>query len=93
MKADLVINKGKKGGLLILVDIYSRYSIVWKVEDKKAETIIKAFNRAFKGIPKEYIRTITVDNGKEFAGFKEVDKELSVEIYFCAPYSPWEKVK
>ncbi len=56
MKADLVISKGKKGGLLILVDTYSRYSIVEKVEDKKAETIIEAFKRGFKGIPKEYIR-------------------------------------
>ncbi len=48
-----------------------------KVEDKKAETIIEAFERAFKGILEEYLRTITVDNGKEFAGFKEVEKELS----------------
>ncbi len=90
-EADLVISKGKKGGLLTLIDRYSRYSIVEKVEDKKAETIIEAFKRGFKGIPEEYLRTITVDNGKEFAGFKEVEKELSVEIYFCAPYSPWEK--
>ncbi len=36
-----------------------------KVEDKKAETIIEAFERAFKGILEEYLRTITVDNGKE----------------------------
>ncbi len=53
-EADLVISKGKKGGLLTLVDRYSRYSIVEKVEDKKAETIIEAFKRAFKEILEEY---------------------------------------
>lgn len=42
-------------------------------------------------MPEEYLKTITVDNGKEFASFKEVERELSVEVYFCAPYSPWEK--
>ncbi len=52
---------------------------------------MRAFKRAFKGIPKEYFKTITVDNGKEFAGFKEVERELAVDIYFCSPYSPWEK--
>ncbi len=53
--------------------------------------IVRAFKRAFKGIPKEYFKTITVDNGKEFAGFKEVERELAVDVYFCSPYSPWEK--
>ena len=91
-EGDLVISKGRKrGGLLTLVDRYSRYLIVEKVEDKSAASIVRAFKRAFKGIPKEYLKTITVDNGKEFAGFKEVEKELAVAIYFCSPYSPWEK--
>ncbi len=53
--------------------------------------IVRAFKRAFKGIPKEYFKTITVDNGKEFAGFKEVERELAVDVYFCSPYPPWEK--
>jgi IS30 family transposase len=90
-EGDLVISKGRKGGLLTLVDRHSRYPIVEKVKDKSAASIVKAFKRALKGIPKEYLKTITVDNGKEFAGFKEVERELSVSIYFCAPYSPWEK--
>jgi len=91
LEGDLVISKGRKGGLLTLVDRHSRYPIVEKVEDKSAASIVRAFKRAFKGIPKEYLKTINVDNGKEFAGFKEVERELSVDIYFCSPYSPWEK--
>ena len=90
-EGDLVISQGRKGGLLTLVDRHSRYPIVEKVEDKSAASIVRAFKRAFKGLPKEYLKTITVDNGKEFAGFKEVERELSVSVYFCAPYSPWEK--
>ncbi len=46
-EADLDISKGKKGGLITLVDRYSRYSIVEKVEDKKAETIIEAFKENY----------------------------------------------
>ena len=90
-EADLVISKGRKGGLLTLVDRHSRYPIVVKVSDKSARSILNAFKRATKGIPKEYLKTITVDNGKEFAGFKGIEKELGVKVYFCNPYSPWEK--
>lgn len=90
-EGDLVMSKGRRGGLLTLVDRHSRYPIVEKVKDKSAASTVNAFKKAFKGIPKEYLKTITVDNGKEFAGFKDVERELSVEVYFCAPYSPWEK--
>jgi len=90
-EGDLVISKGRKGGLLTLVDRLSRYSLVEKVEDKSSKSIIEAFNRMKKKIPAEYLKTITVDNGKEFAGFKEIEKNLNVDVYFCNPYSPWEK--
>jgi IS30 family transposase len=90
-EADLVISKGRKGGLLTLVDRHSRYPIVVKVEDKSTCSILKAFKRALRGIPKEYLKTITVDNGKEFSGFKGIEKELGVTVYFCNPYCPWEK--
>ena len=61
-EADLVVSKGRKGGLLTLVDRHSRYPIVEKISDKSSHSILKAFKRATKNIPKEYLKTITVDN-------------------------------
>ncbi len=90
-EGDLVISKGRNGGLLTLVDRLSRFALVEKVKDKSSKSIIEAFNRMKKKIPVEYLKTITVDNGKEFAGFKEIEKNLNVDVYFCNPYSPWEK--
>ena len=43
---------------------------------------MNAFKRAAKGISKEYLKTITVDNGKEFAGFRKIEKELDINLYF-----------
>lgn len=90
-EADLVISKGRKGGVLTIVDRYSRFPIVVKIENKRSSTIIDAFKIAFEGVPEEYIKTITVDNGKEFAGFKEIAENHNADVYFCNPYSPWEK--
>jgi len=38
-----------------------------------------------------YIRSITTDNGTEFARHKELAEALGTKIYFAHPYSSWEK--
>ena len=40
---------------------------------------------------KELVHTITNDNGKEFAKHKQIGKKLLADIYFCHPYSSWER--
>ncbi len=37
------------------------------------------------------IRSVTTDNGSEFAGHLLVAKRLKTRIFFAYPYSPWEK--
>ena len=36
-------------------------------------------------------KTMTVDNGKEFAGFKETEKSIGVRCYFANPYSSYRR--
>ncbi len=37
------------------------------------------------------IKTITFDNGLEFAGHEVIAKGLSADIYFAHPYASWER--
>ena len=37
------------------------------------------------------VKSITVDNGTEFALHDEVEAELKTRVYFAHPYSPWER--
>ena len=34
---------------------------------------------------------MTFDNGKEFAGFKELERGLDMRSYFAKPYHSWER--
>ncbi|WP_319200198.1 IS30 family transposase [uncultured Ilyobacter sp.] len=52
-EGDLVISKGRKVGLLTLVDIHNHYPIVEKVSDKSPFSILQALKRALEGLPKE----------------------------------------
>ena len=55
------------------VDRKARYTIAVKVADKSAETVTMATLKAMKPLPSEKIKTMTFDNGKEFAGFKQLE--------------------
>ena len=37
------------------------------------------------------LKTITTDNGSEFADHQEITKKLNVPVYFTDPYSSWQK--
>lgn len=37
------------------------------------------------------IRTITADNGSEFHGFKAIERELNLKVYFATPHHAWER--
>ena len=40
---------------------------------------------------KEYIKTITTDNGSEFACHDMISKSIGAPVYFADPYSSWQK--
>jgi len=46
---------------------------------------------AFRKIPVEKLKTMMFDNGKEFAGFKKLEKLLSMRSYFAHAYSSFER--
>lgn len=47
------------------------------------EAMIKLLNN--RGLP---LKTITFDNGREFAGHEVVSDALDVELYFAHPHGP-----
>ena len=44
-----------------------------------------------ENLPPQARKSITFDNGGEFANHDAVAKELCLETYFCDPYSSWQK--
>ncbi len=57
---------------------------------KKSESLAMQVRRRL--LPyKEHIKTITTDNGSEFAAHKLITKYLGAVVYFADPYSSWQK--
>jgi IS30 family transposase len=81
---------GRKGGscVLTMVDRKSRFLIAGKMDGKTAAEVERVLASIMQGIP---LRSITVDNGKEFACHKEVKEKLGVNIYFAPARQPWQR--
>lgn len=59
-----------------------------KLEAKTAELTARAMSKKLK---KHVRKTLTLDNGTEFMEHEGVAEETGVNIYFCHPYSSWER--
>ena len=61
------------------------------IPDRKEETVTNAIIELLKDLPKEAVKTITCDRGKEFAGWKRIEEELGTNMYFADSYCAWQK--
>ncbi len=75
-EGDLVIGKNHRGAILSHVDRKSKYTKLAKLPDKRAKNVTRACRKLLKRM-KKYIKTITYDNGKEFAQHREIAKLLT----------------
>jgi IS30 family transposase len=85
--------EGKKstGYMATHVERKSRYLLAAKLDNKKAESLTLQSIKAFCRIPKKMRKTLTVDNGKEFSQFKEIENKTGLTVYFADPYSAWQR--
>ena len=83
-EADTIVGKNQKSALLTLVERTTRYTIICKLKNLKAEDTARAAIRVLKAY-KARVHTITMDNGKEFYQHTKIAKALKAETYFCRP--------
>ncbi len=69
----------------------SHYLIARKVEACAAEPVAERLQQTLRKLPAAKRRSLTVDNGREFARPIELEKKLDVPIYFAHPYHAWER--
>ena len=91
---DTVVGKKTKGEpvVLTLTERLTRYQIILKMRGKNEGSVNETMERLSKGNPHfpALFKSITSDNGSEFAGLSEVLHGLS-EVYFAHPYASWER--
>ena len=90
-ESDSVQGSGSTAGLASHVERKSRYAVLSKLSDGKAATFNASTIRAFRRHGDLPRRTLTADNGKEFAGHVDLAAALGLDVYFARPYHAWER--
>lgn len=89
-ESDTVIGKNHRQALVTVVERKSRLTFIAKVVRKTADQVTQAMIQLLKPM-KEWVNTITVDNGKEFAHHQTLAKQLRARVYFAHPFASWER--
>ena len=76
--------------LVTMVERKTRFLLVKQVSNKKANTVRNAILSIFRHFPRA-VKSITLDNGTEFADHKTIASRLNALVYFAHPHSPWER--
>lgn len=96
--------KGKQGVtkscMLVLTERKTRDEIIFKLKDQKAASVVDALDRLERkwgDMFTKVFRSITVDNGVEFADCDGMERsilnqgEKRTYLFYCHPYSSWER--
>ena len=89
-EGDTIIGANHQGAIVTLVDRVSKTTLMAKVATKSADLVRKAIIGLLKRAPIK-ARTLTVDNGTEFAEHQMIAKAVKCAVFFANPYHSWER--
>lgn len=87
---DLVIGKEQKSQVLTLFERSQSFFLQTKLPSKRPADVAAAVIRLLTPY-KNYVTTITTDNGIEFMDHKKICKALDCTVYFADPYCSGQK--
>jgi transposase, IS30 family len=90
-EGDTIVSRGRRGGVVSLVERKSGYTLLRRVDDLKAGTVREALEHNLAPLPDLFRRTATFDNGSEFAEHQRLADTLDMNVYFAKPYSAWQR--
>lgn len=89
-EADLMAFAKYGQNILMLHERTSRALIGTRLANKQAEPVARTLGAIMASLPPPLRRTITFDNGTEFARHYDLNA-IGIDTYFCDPHAPWQK--
>ncbi len=87
---DTVIGKSHDGAVVTLVERTSRFTVIGKLVGKYAELCAEKTIEILTPFS-DKVKSITADNGKEFAKFERIAETLEALFFFAHSYHSWER--
>ena len=89
-ECDTVIGANHKGAIVTMVERKSGFGVIVKVAHKTSDLVSRAIVEGLQPFA-DRVKTLTYDNGKEFAAHIQIDQALNSTGYFARPFASWER--
>jgi IS30 family transposase len=93
-EGDGIVGKSQQGFLITLVERKVGVGLLFNIGDKKDDKIVMVLDKLEKQYGSDFRRifkTITFDNGGEFASSDEMERHDRTKVYYAHPYSSFER--
>jgi len=89
-EGDTMIGKNHKGAIVTLDERKTKLRLACPLNAKTAKETSEGIITLLRPL-KNLVKTITFDNGKEFASHEKIAETLECKTYFANPYHSWER--
>ena len=76
--------------LLTLVDRKTGFTMIGKLEARTVEATNRCAITLIRRTARR-VRSVTVDNGTEFHGYKTIEAATGADFFFATPHHSWER--
>jgi IS30 family transposase len=90
-EADLMMFAVPGQAVLVAHERKSRLTLLARQPGKAAQHAANQMLEWFAPLDCSLRRSVTLDNGTEFAQHHLLNDQLAIRTYFCDPHSPWQK--
>ena len=90
-EGDLICFSAYGQVLLAAHERSSRLIAIIRQPTKQADPVAETLQAWLEPLPPGLRRTITFDNGTEFASHHRLRDQIKIQTFFCDPHAPWQK--
>ena len=88
---DLIVSKQSNTKLKTINERYSGLVFIKKIKNGTIEESNKAVIERLGTMPRQYLKTLTMDRGSENLGYQEIEKVLELDCFYAHAYHSWER--
>ncbi|MCP4960609.1 MAG: IS30 family transposase [Actinomycetia bacterium] len=91
-EADQIIGARNQSSMLTLTERVTRYSLALAMPNGYAAIdVLAGLVEAFEQIPAHLRKSVTLDQGSEWAQWETLAATYDLDVWFCDPHSPWQR--
>ncbi len=91
-EGDQIIGANNRSSMLWLTERVTRFSLgITMPEGYAGEAMLAGLACGLDQIPGHLLRSITFDQGSEWACWETIAEAYGIDVWFCDPHSPWQR--